>query len=150
MVGTESFGSKVKNLPTNGGDMGSIPRSGSSPGEGNDDPLHYSCLRNPMNFEEHGELQSMGWQKSWIWLSEKKNNKNIYIFQIFVLGNMITPFRISLRISAFILLFMVLETKIWALGIIIIGVLLHLDSFGGLKKLYIYIYVFVYIILYMC
>ena len=63
---------------------------------------------------------------------------------------MITPFRISLRISAFILLFMVLETKIWALGIIIIGVLLHLDSFGGLKKLYIYIYVFVYFILYMC
>ena len=83
-------------------------------------------------------------------LVKKKNNKNIYIFQIFVLGNMITPFRISLRISAFILLFMVLETKIWALGIIIIGVLLHLDSFGGLKKLYIYIYVFVYIILYMC
>ena len=66
LVGTGSFGSKVKNLPTNGGDMGSIPRSGSSPGEGNDDPLHYSCLRNPMNFEERGGLQFMGWQKSWI------------------------------------------------------------------------------------
>ena len=31
------------------GDLGSIPGSGSSPGEGNGNPLHYSCLENPMN-----------------------------------------------------------------------------------------------------
>ena len=31
------------------GDLGSIPGSGSSPGEGNDNPLQYSCLENPMN-----------------------------------------------------------------------------------------------------
>ena len=32
-------GSVVKNLPTNAGDMGSVPRSGGSPGEGNGNPL---------------------------------------------------------------------------------------------------------------
>ena len=33
----------------NAGDLGSIPGSGSSPGEGNGNLLHYSCLENPMN-----------------------------------------------------------------------------------------------------
>ena len=31
------------------GDPGSIPGSGSSPGEGNGNPLQYSCLENPMD-----------------------------------------------------------------------------------------------------
>ena len=30
------------------GDMGSTPGSGISPGEGNENPLQYSCLGNPM------------------------------------------------------------------------------------------------------
>ena len=30
-------------------DPGSIPGSGRSPGEGNDNPLQYSCLENPMD-----------------------------------------------------------------------------------------------------
>ena len=30
------------------GDLGSIPGSGRSPGEGNGNPLQYSCLENPM------------------------------------------------------------------------------------------------------
>ena len=37
----------VKNPPTNAGDTGLIPRSGRFPGEGNGNPLHYSCLENP-------------------------------------------------------------------------------------------------------
>ena len=40
----------VKNLPANAGDLrdvGSIPGSGRSPGEGNGNPLQYSCLGNP-------------------------------------------------------------------------------------------------------
>ena len=41
--------SVVKNLPANAGDMGSIPGWGRSPGEGNDNPLQYSCLENPMD-----------------------------------------------------------------------------------------------------
>ena len=39
----------VKNLPANAGDRGLIPGSGRSPGEGNDNPLHYSYLENPMD-----------------------------------------------------------------------------------------------------
>ena len=39
----------VKNLPVSVGDTGSIPRSGGSPGEGNSNPFHYSCLGNPMD-----------------------------------------------------------------------------------------------------
>ena len=42
----------------NAGDLGSIPESGRSPGEGNGNPLQYSCLENPMG--EPGGLQSMG------------------------------------------------------------------------------------------
>ena len=41
--------SVVKNLPFNAGDLGSIPESGRSPGEGNGYPLQYSCLGNPMD-----------------------------------------------------------------------------------------------------
>ena len=33
------------------GDLGSIPGSGRSPGEGNGNPLQYSCLENPMDGE---------------------------------------------------------------------------------------------------
>ena len=33
----------------NAGDLGSIPGSGKSPGEGNGNPLQYSCLKNPMD-----------------------------------------------------------------------------------------------------
>ena len=41
-------GSVVKNLPK-AGDADSIPGSGRSPGEGNGNPLQYSCLGNPMD-----------------------------------------------------------------------------------------------------
>ena len=33
----------------NAGDLGSIPGLERSPGEGNDNPLQYSCLENPMD-----------------------------------------------------------------------------------------------------
>ena len=39
----------VKNPPANAGDMDSIPGLGRSPGEGNGNPLQYSCLGNPMD-----------------------------------------------------------------------------------------------------
>ena len=42
-------GSVVKSLPTNAGDTVSIPGSGGSPGEGNGNPLQYSCLENHMD-----------------------------------------------------------------------------------------------------
>ena len=42
-------GSVVKNPPANAGDVGLIPGSGRSPGEGNGNPLQYSCLENLMD-----------------------------------------------------------------------------------------------------
>ena len=39
-------GSVAKNLPANAGGTGSIPGSEESPGEGNGNPLQYSCLGN--------------------------------------------------------------------------------------------------------
>ena len=42
-------GSVVKNLPTNVGDMGSIPGLGRSPGEGNGNPLQHSFMENSMD-----------------------------------------------------------------------------------------------------
>ena len=64
--------SMVKNLPASTGDrgdVGSIPGWGRSPGEGNGNPLQYSCLGNPMT-EEPGGLQSMESQQSWARLSD--------------------------------------------------------------------------------
>ena len=56
----------LKNLPASAedpGDLGSIPGSGRSPGEGNDNPCQYSCLGNPMDrgawqFIVHGAAKS--------------------------------------------------------------------------------------------
>ena len=39
----------IKDPPANAEDMGLIPGSGRSPGEGNGNPLQYSCLENPMD-----------------------------------------------------------------------------------------------------
>ena len=42
-------GSVVKNIPANAGDTSSIPGSGRSLGEGNGNPLQYSCLGNSVD-----------------------------------------------------------------------------------------------------
>ena len=42
-------GSEAKAPACNVGDLGSIPGSGRSPGEGNGNPLQYSCLENPID-----------------------------------------------------------------------------------------------------
>ena len=43
------WGLSGKESACNAGDMGSIPGSGRSPGEGSGNPLQYSCLGNPMD-----------------------------------------------------------------------------------------------------
>ena len=48
-IHTGFCGSEVKAPFCNVGDLGSIPRSGRFPGEGNGNPLQYSCLENPMD-----------------------------------------------------------------------------------------------------
>ena len=59
-------GSVVKNPPPHAGDSGLIPGLGRSPGEGNGNPLQYSCLENPMDrgvwqATVHGVTQSRTW-----------------------------------------------------------------------------------------
>ena len=49
LYGGFTGGLVVKNLSANAGDVGSIPGSERSPGEGNGHPLQYSCLGNPMD-----------------------------------------------------------------------------------------------------
>ena len=44
-------GSEGKVSVCNAGDLGLISGSGRSPGEGNGNPLQYSCLENPMDGE---------------------------------------------------------------------------------------------------
>ena len=60
--------SEVKNPPAHAGDPSSIPGLGRSPGEGNDNPLQYSCLQNPM---DRGAWWAIvhGVAKSWTQLS---------------------------------------------------------------------------------
>ena len=45
---TGSGGSSGKESACNAGDLGSIPRLERSPGEGNGNPLQYSCLEHSM------------------------------------------------------------------------------------------------------
>ena len=44
-------GSEGKASACNVGDLGPIPGLGGSPREGNDNPLQYSCLENPIDGE---------------------------------------------------------------------------------------------------
>ena len=53
----------------NAGDPGSIPRSGRSPGKGNDNPFQYSCLKNSMDGGVWWATVH-GVSKSWTWLGD--------------------------------------------------------------------------------
>ena len=55
-------GSEGKESACNAGELGSILGLGRSPGEGNGNPLQYSCLKIPWT-EEPGGLQSVGSQR---------------------------------------------------------------------------------------
>ena len=47
MYGVSLVAQTLKASACNAGDLDSIPRLGRSPGEGNANPLQYSCLENP-------------------------------------------------------------------------------------------------------
>ena len=64
------YSSVDKESACNAGDLGSIPGSGRSPGEENDNELQYSCLENPM---DRGTWQAtVHWvtHKSWTQISD--------------------------------------------------------------------------------
>ena len=53
-------GSNGKESSCSAGDLGLIPGSGRSPGEGNGNPLQYSCLENSMNRGACGLYSPLG------------------------------------------------------------------------------------------
>ena len=66
IIGGLPGGTVVKNPPANAGDArdaSSIPGLGRSPGEGNSNPLQYSCLGDPMPSGAWEVLQSVGTQR---------------------------------------------------------------------------------------
>ena len=77
MLGASPVAQSVKNPPTmketacKAGDPVSIPGLRRSPGEGNGNPLQYSCLGNPMNrgaqwVTVHGVAKSQTWLNNWV------------------------------------------------------------------------------------
>ena len=70
------FGSEVKASTCNAGDPGSVPGLGGSPGEGNGNPLQFSCLENPMDrgawwTTVHGVAKSRTWLSDFTFLWRK-------------------------------------------------------------------------------
>ena len=68
------------NNPANAGDVGSIPGSGRSPGEGNGNPFQYTCLGNPRDrgtwpATVHGVTKGSGTTEGL-----NNNNSNILFF----------------------------------------------------------------------
>ena len=71
----------LKESACNEGDPGSIPRLGRSPGEGNSNPLQYSCLGNPM-VRGLGSYSPWGCQESGTseWLAHTHTHTHCFIF----------------------------------------------------------------------
>ena len=59
-------GSVVNNPPASEGDTGSTPGLQRFPGEGNGNPLQYSCLGNPMDRE--------AWQATVQWVAKRSGH----------------------------------------------------------------------------
>ena len=60
-----SGGIEVKAFACSAGDLGSIPGSGRSPGEGNGNPLQYSHLENPMDRGVKKYTMFMDWKNQY-------------------------------------------------------------------------------------
>ena len=78
--------SDSKESSCNGRDVCSLPALGRSPGEGNSNLLHCSCLGNPMNggrMEEPGRAIIHGVAKSQIWLS----NWHFHCYCLYICNN---------------------------------------------------------------
>ena len=82
-------GSDGKASAYNAGDLGSIPGLGRSPGEGNGNPLQYSCLENPMDGGAWWATVH-GVAKSWTRLSDSRFEDNCKGRKVLVLVNVDT------------------------------------------------------------
>ena len=75
-------GTEVKASACNVGDLGSIPGLGRFPGEGNSNPLQYSCLENPMDrgawwATVHGVAKSRTQLSDFIYLTYCNNSQHL-------------------------------------------------------------------------
>ena len=108
-------GSEVKASACSAGDLGSIPESGRCPGEGNGNPLQYSCLENPMeggawqgtvhgvaksrtplsDFTSHTSLQSTQVQTIVHILSNSRAIKTLNVYKLYfnktVFNHLLSP-----------------------------------------------------------
>ena len=81
----------VKNPPANIGDSGSISGLGRFPGEGNGNPLQYSCLENPIDGEAcQATVHRVTTESDTTeWLNDNfyyyGDNKSVYALSTFVL-----------------------------------------------------------------
>ena len=87
-------GSDGKETACNAGDSGSIPGLGRSPGEGNGNPLQYSCLGNPMDRRAwratvHGVTKS--WARPLFTLCLHFHHVHMYSQMILVLFLVVFP-----------------------------------------------------------
>ena len=70
-LGSFPGGSDGKEFACNVGDLGSSPMLGRTPGEGNGNPLQYSCVENPhgqrsLGATVHGVTKSQTWLRDWV------------------------------------------------------------------------------------
>ena len=72
----------VKNPPANAGDVNLIPGSGRVPGEGNGNPLQYSCLENPRDREA---WQASPWGRKRVQhdLATKQQQQILYLITLY-------------------------------------------------------------------
>ena len=68
-------GSDGKESACNVGDVGSIPGSGRSLGEGNGNPHQYSCQENPMDRE--------AWRATVHWVAKSQTRPSDYHFHVY-------------------------------------------------------------------
>ena len=70
-----------KEFACNAGDLGLIPGSGRSFGEGNGNPLQYSCLENPIDPIDRGAWWPWGHKESDTTMQLNSNRRPIFTFQ---------------------------------------------------------------------
>ena len=77
-------GSDGKEFTYDAGDLGSIPGLGRSPGEGNGNPLQYSCLENPLDRGawqaspqglKESNMTEVTWQQQQIFIDDGEGKK---------------------------------------------------------------------------